>query len=137
MFCVCHMMILKDSFTSNLPATCPCAPAAKEADPILGLRKSAASRSREAILPLCSALLRPLTGYWARFWASQYERDVEPLERAQGRATKVIKGLEHLFCEERRRGGTLQPRGEGARWRTDTVCFQWCPGAGQKATGTS
>lgn len=80
--CVCHMMILKGSFTSNLPTTCSCAPAAKEADPILGLRRNVASRLR-GILPLCSALQRPVTGYWAQFWASQYERDMELLEGAQ------------------------------------------------------
>jgi len=33
----------------------------------------------------------------------QYRKDVELLERAQGMATKVIRGLEHLPYEDRLR----------------------------------
>jgi len=36
-----------------------------------------------------------------QLWASRYKRDMELLERAQQRATRVMKGLEHLSCEER------------------------------------
>lgn len=35
------------------------------------------------------------------FWAPQYKRDVELLERVQRTAMKIIKGLEHLSYEER------------------------------------
>ena len=36
-------------------------------------------------------------------WCPQYGKDVELLERAQRRATRMINGLEHLSCEERLR----------------------------------
>ena len=36
-------------------------------------------------------------------WGPQYRKDVELLERVQRRATKMIRGLQHLSCEERLR----------------------------------
>ncbi|KAK4818178.1 hypothetical protein QYF61_007620 [Mycteria americana] len=99
----------------KLNMTRKCALAAQKANHNLGrIKRSVASR--------------PHLEYCVRLWGPQHKKDVDLLERVQRRATKMIRGLEHLSYEDRLRELGLFSL-EKRRLRGDlTAAFQYLKG---------
>jgi len=54
----------------------------------------------QVMLQLFRTLFRPQFEYCVQFWSPHYQKDVETLERAQKRFTRMLPGLDGLGSEE-------------------------------------
>ena len=63
------------------------------------INRRVASREKEGIVPLCSALARCQLEYCVQAWGHQYREDTELLKWVQRRAKKMNRGLDHLLYE--------------------------------------
>ena len=115
-----------------------CALTARKVNGILGsVSRGVASRDREGIGPLCSALVRPHLHYCVEVWGPQYKKDRELLGRVQRRATKMMRGLQHLHYEDRLRELGLFSLEKRRLWGDLTAAFQYLNGAYNRRTVNS
>ncbi|XP_041325761.1 triadin isoform X2 [Pyrgilauda ruficollis] len=118
----------------RLDMTQQCVLEVKKAVCILGCSKSSvASTSKEVILSLYSALVRPQLEYCVQDWEPEHKKDVDMLEQVQKGVIKLSTGLEHISYEDRlREMGQFSLEKRRLRRYLITV-FQYLQGACKRA----
>jgi len=106
-----------------------CVLTTKKANRILGcINRRVASRSREGILPLCIAMVRVHVEFCVQLWSPQHRTDMDLLGQVQRRAKKLIRGLEHLSYEDRKRELGLFSLKKRRLWGELIEAFQYLKG---------
>jgi ribonucleases P/MRP protein subunit RPP40 len=87
-----------------------CIMAAKKANSILGMiKRNIKFKSKQVIVKLYKALVRPRLEYCIQVWSPYLRKDINMLERVQRRATRMVAGLQDLSYEERLKQTNLLP----------------------------
>ena len=111
-----------------------CALRDQKASSILGcIKRRVASREREGVVPLYSALVRPHLEHCSLAWGPQLKKGMEMLEWVQRRATEMIRVLEHLSYDEKL--SKLGLFSLGKRRQHLIVSFQYLEGVYKQEAG--
>ena len=87
---------------SDMKVSQQCSNVVKICNKILGLiYRSFTLKSKDAILSLYKALVRPCLEYCAQVWRPHLKKDIELLEGVQRRGTRMIEGFKNLTYSER------------------------------------
>ena len=74
----------------------------KTSNRVLGfIARSFNYKSTELMLPLYKSIVRPHLEYAVKFWSPHLRRDIDKMERAQRKATKIIPEIRNHSYQQR------------------------------------